>query len=474
MPAESLYAPCCYAVCFMLSLDPEPAYRQVGLSEGVLNSFKMFLDEVEISIRAGKGGPGAVSFLREKFITKGGPDGGNGGSGGNILIRATRNKNTLHHFKGVKLFAAKNGQSGEGNNKSGHSGADLVLDVPVGTLVLEDGKLIADLVTDGEIFLAARGGLGGKGNANFCSSTRQTPRFAELGEPGEERELKLELKLLADIGIIGLPSVGKSTLISVISAARPKIADYHFTTLQPNLGVVNHRDETFVVSDMPGLIKGASRGKGLGHQFLKHAERVRMFWHLIDGNSPTPLTDYKTIREELRKFNPVGSSVSNGVNPELAEKPEVVVISKADICENNALQKLASKLEKKLEEPAFIIASPTHRGVRELLDFTIQKLQKDADKQQATTDNKPLPVYKPHLEAKSKAFSVKRKNKNLYLVDGPRINQIVIMSDLTNPEALARVQDVLDKFGIAREIRRLGGDEGVKVEIVGKSFEWWG
>jgi GTPase len=432
----------------------------------------MFLDEVQISIRAGKGGAGAVSFHREKFVTKGGPDGGHGGHGGNVVIRATRNKNTLHHFRGVKLFAAKNGNSGEGCDRAGKSGEDLTLDVPVGTLILENGKLVADLVSDNETFLAAHGGLGGKGNANFCTSTRQLPKFAELGEPGEERDLKLELKLLADVGIIGLPSVGKSTLISVISSAKPKIADYHFTTLQPNLGVVNHRDENFVVSDMPGLIKGASRGKGLGHQFLKHAERVRFFWHLIDGNSPTPLTDYSTIREELRKFN-----------PKLAAKPEVVVISKADICDNNALQKLASKLEKKLvpaEAGAFVVASPTHRGVKELLDFTIQKFQEiEKEDSKLSTDNPEgtpsgLPTYKPHLEQKSKAFSVKRQNKNLYFVDGPRINQIVVMSDIANPEALARIQDVLDKFGIAREIRRLGGDEGAKVEIAGKRFEWWG
>jgi len=424
----------------------------------------MFLDEVAISIRAGKGGPGAVSFHREKYITKGGPDGGNGGHGGNVLIRATANKNTLHHFKGVKLFAARNGEGGAGCNCSGKSGTDLVLDVPVGTLVLENGKLVADLVKDGEIFLAARGGLGGKGNANFCSSTRQTPRFAELGEPGEEKGLKLELKLLADVGIIGLPSVGKSTLISVISSAKPKIAEYHFTTLTPNLGVVNHRGESFVVSDMPGLIKGASRGKGLGHQFLKHAERVRFFWHLIDGNSQTPLTDYKTIREELRKFN-----------PELAQKPEVVVISKADVCDNNVLQKLAQKFKEKVGENVFIIAAPTHRGVEELLNFTVQKFQEieNVEASQVTSTKPELPIYKPHLEPKSKAFSVKRKNKKLYMVAGPRIEQIAIMSDLTNPEALARMQDVLDKFGVNHELHRAGAEEGATIEIAGKRFEWW-
>ncbi len=429
----------------------------------------MFLDEIAISIKAGKGGHGAVSFHREKYVTKGGPDGGNGGSGGNVIIRAASNKNTLQHFKGVKLFSAKNGQYGEGCNRFGKSGEDLIIEVPVGTLILEEGKLIADLTKDGENFLAARGGLGGKGNANFTSSTRQTPRFAELGEPGEGKKLKLELKLLADVGIIGLPSVGKSTLISVISSAKPKIAEYHFTTLAPNLGVVSHHGENFVISDMPGLIKGASQGKGLGHRFLKHAERVRFFWHLIDGSSSTPLTDYKTIREELKKFN-----------PELAEKPEIVIISKADICENNTLQKLAQKLKEKSVMPAlakvgvFIISSPTHHGIEDLLNLTIQKFQEIKKTANAEKPKEPLPIYKPHLEMKSKAFGVKRKNKKLYYVTGPRLEQIAVMTDFTNPEALARMQDVLEKFSVSRELRRAGAEEGAKIEIAGKRFEWWG
>jgi len=412
-----------------------------------------------------------MSFHREKYVTKGGPDGGNGGNGGNLILRATSNRNTLHHFRGVKLFKAENGKYGESCNRSGKAGEDLILEVPTGTLVLDasdssesKGELLADLTADGESFLVTRGGLGGKGNANFTSSTRQMPRFAELGEPGEERELKLELKLIADVGIIGLPSVGKSTLISVISSAKPKIADYHFTTLAPNLGVVEYRGESFVVSDLPGLIRGASRGKGLGIQFLKHAERVRFFFHLVDGNSKTPLTDYKTIREELRKYN-----------PQLVEKPEILILSKADVCEASSLEKLAEKFKKKLGKNILLLASPTHRGVEDLLNSTIQKLQEIKKAEADLPDlESPLPIYKPHLEARSKAFAVKRQNKKLFLVDGPRINQIAIMSDLSNADALARMQDVLDKFGVNRELRRFGAEEGVQVEIVGKRFEWWG
>ena len=421
----------------------------------------MFLDEVKISIRAGKGGAGAVSFHREKFVVKGGPDGGHGGSGGNVLIRATRNKNTLHHFRGVKLFAARNGEGGAGRLRAGKAGADLFLDVPVGTLVFENGKIVADLISDGETFLAARGGLGGKGNSNFCSSTRQTPRFAELGEPGESKNLKLELKLLADVGIIGLPSVGKSTLISVVSAARPKIADYHFTTLTPNLGVVAHRDANFVVSDMPGLIRGASRGKGLGHQFLKHAERVRFFWHLVDSTSKTPATDYKTIRDELRKFNPA-----------LAAKPEILVFSKTDLVAPAELAKLRAKFAEKTDSKILEISAPTHFGVAELLDATIQNLAK---MKSAEPEKKiEIPVFRPHLEVKSKSFLVTKKNKKLFVVDGPRLNQIVVMSDLANSEALARVQDVLGKFGANRELARAGAEPGATIEIAGKKFEWWG
>ncbi|MFH1375100.1 MAG: GTPase ObgE [Patescibacteria group bacterium] len=422
----------------------------------------MFIDELEIAVRAGNGGNGALSFHREKYVAKGGPDGGHGGHGGNVVLRATANRNTLHHFKGLKLFSAKNGQGGEGCNRAGKAGEDLILDVPVGTLVLENGKLMTDLDQNGEMWIAARGGLGGKGNSNFATSTRQLPRFAELGEPGEEKKLKLELKLLADVGIIGLPSVGKSTLISVISAAKPKIAAYHFTTLAPNLGVVDQHGETFVVSDMPGLIKGASRGKGLGHQFLRHSERVKFFWHLISGESTTPITDYKTIREELRKYN-----------PELSQKPEVVVISKADICDEKTLIKSAQKLEKICKKRPLIISAPTHEGVKDLLNLTIEELQTLGTKnQEPRTPNQT--IYRPHLDEKSKTFSVKRQNKKLYLVDGPRLSQIVVMSDLTNPEALARVQDVLKKFGVSRELRRLGAEPGAKLTIAGKGLEWWG
>jgi GTP-binding protein len=250
-------------------------------------------------------------------------------------------------------------------------------------------------------------------------------------------------------------------LISVVSKAKPKIAEYHFTTITPNLGVVEHRSENFVVSDMPGLIKGASRGKGLGHQFLKHAERVRFFWHLIDSTSKTPLTDYKIIREELRKFN-----------PELAGKPEMLVLSKTDLGDPKELEKFKKKLGEKSDSKIFEICAPIHEGVENLLNFSIEILAKQ--KAAEPKIKKELPVFRPHLEQKSRTFTVQKKNKKLFLVDGPRLNQIVIMSDLANSEALARVQDVLVKFGVNRELAKNGAESGAKIEIAGKRFEWWG
>lgn len=419
----------------------------------------MFLDEVAITVRSGCGGDGVVSFRREKYVTRGGPDGGNGGLGGSVILRADANKNTLQHFRGVKLFAAQSGERGGRQNKAGAGGEDLVLSVPVGTLIFENKKLLVDLAESGASFCAARGGLGGKGNANFVSSVRQAPRFAELGEPGTARQLDLELKLVADGGIIGLPSVGKSTLISVVSAARPKIAAYHFTTLAPNLGVVTHRDASFVITDLPGLIRGASRGLGLGHKFLRHTERVRFFWHLVDGSSPTPVADYRTIRTELTKFNPA-----------LAEKPELVVISKADILTPAALRSVAAKIKKVIGRSPLIISAVAQSGLTALLDATLPLLPKS----EPAPSVPKLKIFQPQFAEKSRAFVIKRQNKKLYFVTGQRLSQIVSMSDLENPEALARVQDVLRKFGVTRELARLGAAAGTRLEIAGKRFEWWG
>ncbi len=285
-----------------------------------------FIDEARITVQSGNGGAGCVSLRREKYIPKGGPDGGDGGRGGDVVFIATTNKRTLYHLQFQKLYRAKNGSGGQGNNRTGKGGDDLTIELPLGTLVIDadTGNLLKDLVDPDEVFVVAKGGRGGLGNARFKSSTNRTPRFAQPGEPGQTLNLRLELKLLADVGVVGLPNAGKSTLVSALSSARPKIADYPFTTLTPNLGVVyTHRREPFIVADIPGLIEGAHTGTGLGIRFLRHVERTRILLHLVDAaaiDSDHPLKALDTVNRELLQYSPA-----------LAEKPQLVVLNKMDV-----------------------------------------------------------------------------------------------------------------------------------------------
>lgn len=329
-----------------------------------------FVDEAEIYVKAGDGGNGCVSFRREKFIPKGGPDGGDGGGGGNVIFKAVKSLNTLLDFRYKKKYFAENGKPGQSNNRSGKSGKDLILPVPVGTIIkdAEDGTIYADLTEENQEVLVAKGGKGGRGNAHFATPVRQTPRFAEKGTPGEEKFIKLELKLLADVGLIGFPNAGKSTLLSVISSAKPKVADYPFTTLVPNLGVVKYNQfKSFVVADIPGLIEGAHRGEGLGHNFLKHVERTKILLHLIDLSYlgyKKPLLGFKTINRELMLFN-----------EDLSLKPQIIVISKIDLPD---VRKKASRYEKifsKLGYKVFKISSATREGIDELLLFISEILE---------------------------------------------------------------------------------------------------
>ena len=329
-----------------------------------------FIDEAIIHVKAGDGGNGCVSFRREKYVPKGGPDGGDGGKGGDVYLVATSSKHTLLDFHYRRIFRAERGQHGRGKNQHGRSGKDLLIPVPVGTVVKDalTGEVLADLAEDGQKWLAARGGRGGRGNARFATPTNQAPRFAEDGEKGEERDLKLELKLLADVGIVGFPNAGKSTLISVISDAKPKIADYPFTTLVPQLGVVGvGTDRSFVVADIPGLIEGAHQGAGLGIQFLKHIERTRVLIHLIDITSielDDPFRPYQIIREELKNFN-----------PDLVKKPEVVALNKIDLIQDqNHVKKLVALYQKQLGVPTFAISALTRKGVSALIHKVSQLL----------------------------------------------------------------------------------------------------
>jgi GTP-binding protein len=329
-----------------------------------------FVDYVKIHVKAGDGGRGCVSFRREKYVPKGGPNGGDGGRGGHIIIRATAEMNTLLDLRYQRQYKAKRGRHGMGKNMHGKDGVDTIIPVPVGTLVRveETGELLADLDARGLEVIAAKGGRGGLGNAHFATPTRQAPKFAQPGEEGEERTLIIELKLLADVGLIGLPNAGKSTLISVISAARPKIADYPFTTLQPNLGVVKWEDfRSFVVADIPGLIEGAHAGAGLGFQFLRHVERTSMLLHLVDvsGMSPgDPVENLKKISRELELYS-----------EKLLEKPQIVVATKLDVADNDKLDRLSNYC-KNTGVDFFSISSATGRGVKELVRYVAERIKR--------------------------------------------------------------------------------------------------
>ena len=327
-----------------------------------------FVDEVSIRVFSGKGGKGCVGFRREKYIPRGGPDGGDGGKGGDVSIRATARLRTLLDLKYQKENRAKNGEAGKGKNCHGKDGSNLIIPVPIGTLITDvvDGEVLADLVEDGQEYVTARGGRGGRGNAHFASATRQAPRFSQPGEEGEEGELRLELKLLADVGIIGYPNVGKSTLISRISAAKPKIADYPFTTLVPNLGVVQYKDfKNFVVADIPGLIEGAHDGAGLGVRFLKHVERTSFFIHIVDISGFTdrdPLRDFDVINEELRAFN-----------SDLAKNPQVVVLNKIDVVGDRGRIDELKKHFMDQNHEVYTISAVTGEGVDELVDAVAER-----------------------------------------------------------------------------------------------------
>ena len=342
-----------------------------------------FIDEITVKVKAGDGGRGCVSFRREKFVPKGGPDGGNGGDGGDVIFIATTSYNTLSHLRGKRLIKAKRGEHGRGKDQYGKKGEDILVYVPVGTIIkdLKTGEVIADLTEDGIKAIVAKGGKGGRGNKCFVSSTNQAPYYAEDGYPGEEKELLLELKLIADVGLIGYPNTGKSTLISVISNARPKIADYPFTTLHPNLGVVDYNEKfSFVVADIPGLIKGAAEGKGLGYQFLKHIERTKIFVHLLDStiiDIDKLANNYFSIRNELSKYK-----------KELLSKREIVALSKIDAVDKESIDKIITELSKKINKKIFPISSITGEGLNELLKEIYNNLVENVKTKSDTCDIK--------------------------------------------------------------------------------------
>lgn len=411
----------------------------------------MFLDQTRIVVRSGNGGSGAVSFRREKYVPRGGPDGGDGGRGGHIIMEATHDLNTLSGFRYQQHFRAENGEPGGAGNRYGKAGADLIIKVPVGTLVrnAENNKILADLTEPGSQVIIVRGGRGGRGNSHFATSTRQTPQFAEKGEPGTELMLELELKLLADVGLIGFPNVGKSSLLAKISAARPKVADYPFTTLEPNLGVVDYKDQSFVAVDIPGLIEGAHKGVGLGHQFLKHIERTRLLIHLVDlsgFSGRDPYQDYLQINEELSLYN-----------PELINKEQIVAANKFDLPEaRQAWENFQSKVT---DRPVIPISAATGEGIDRLLDLVIQKLALLPKYTTTITEE-----IEPEQFPEEKGTEIIKEGQT-YRVKNSALEKRILRYDLKNDYSLYSLQRLLKKWGINQALIDHGIKEGDSVRI---------
>lgn len=421
----------------------------------------MFYDEARIHVKSGDGGDGMISFRREKFIPRGGPDGGDGGNGGSIIFEVDTNVNSLVRFHRQVHFNAEDGKNGQPKRQTGASGDDLVLPVPPGTIVrdAESGELVADLVKPGDRVTVVEGGKGGRGNIRFASSTNQAPRLAERGEPGKERSLTLELKLIADVGIVGVPNAGKSTLLSVVSAAQPKVAAYPFTTLQPNLGVVQFEDfETIVFADIPGLIEGAAGGTGLGHDFLRHVERTRILVHLLDGAAQDPLEDWAMINQELALYD-----------TRLEEKPQLVVLNKIDLADARAWEPL---IRERMEEegiPFHAISAVTQEGVSELLNLVRSMLQEAPSPRLAEAPEK-LPVIRP--EEDEEAFAIFRLSNGGWRVRGKKIERIAAQTYFEFDATAMRFQQILDQMGISKALRDAGVEEGDTVIIGDEILEW--
>ncbi|MDD3896744.1 MAG: GTPase ObgE [Candidatus Peribacteraceae bacterium] len=428
----------------------------------------MFLDQAAIKVIGGSGGRGCVSWRRESFVPKGGPDGGNGGNGGNVYLIADANTDTLSAYASKKVFKAEIGHYGMGKNCNGKGGEDLLLPVPPGTLIKDaaTGAILADLPHPGDQVLIAGGGRGGYGNAHFKSSTRQRPDFAELGEPGEEKKIALELKLVADVGIIGLPSVGKSTLIAAISSARPKIADYPFTTLIPNLGVVSVDDRSYVVCDVPGLIGGASEGKGLGIQFLRHIERCGVLLHLLDvsralgeGNVLDPqilLADYKTIRAELEAHSPT-----------LSQKQELVLLNKHDLVASHTEDAVAALKEAGID--VFMsISAAAHSGTEELKKKLLPLVLSFRKAQLEPREETSLPVLRPGEQSDQMgAYRIEQQEDGSIFVRGKRLEQFVRMTNFESIGGVRRFKDVFERIGLLRAIRSVRKESEAAVYVAG-------
>ena len=465
----------------------------------------MFVDVAKVNLKAGKGGDGAVSFRHEIYIPKGGPDGGDGGRGGSIIFRADKDTNTLIDFRFNPILTAEDGKNGSGTRSAGRSGKDLIVEVPIGTVVYKvtgPRVKIADLTYDGQEEVIARGGDGGFGNAHFKSSVRQTPKIAEVGEPGEEFEAELELKLLADVGLVGLPNAGKSTFLSVVSNAKPEIADYPFTTITPNLGVATIDGKDLLIADIPGLIEGASEGKGLGHAFLRHVDRTAVLLHLIDIYSDDAGEAYQTIRNELKKYS------------DLKDRPEIVALTKAEGLDEEIIKmQTASILAKNPDARVYVISSSAHQGLEEVLRALKAEVEDNArgdtfestemiargdtfenadmiatgdaawgtPGESARSDARTgenaaagpvagIPVITLSDKALKDTWTVEETEDGKFIVRGEKIEKFARRTDMSNYASINRLRDIMKKLGIRAELTSRGAKDDSIISIAGKEF----
>ncbi len=442
----------------------------------------MFIDTAKVKLQAGKGGDGAVSFRHEIYIPKGGPDGGDGGKGGSIIFRADKDTNTLLDFRYNPELKAEDGKNGSGQRSAGRSGRDLIVEVPIGTIVYRDGEMLADLTRDQEEAVIAKGGDGGFGNAHFKSSVRQTPTIAEVGEPGEAFEAALELKLIADVGLVGLPNAGKSTFLSVVSNARPEIADYPFTTLTPQLGVATIDGQDLLIADIPGLIAGASEGKGLGHDFLRHVDRTAVLLHLVDVYNNDAGAAYQTIRHELERY------------AELASRPEIVALTKCEGVDQEIINMQESAiLSVNPDARVFAISSAAQQGITELLralvkeknaaraalgkrssspelsEASVEPSSNAFETEPSALEADNLPVITLSADQLSRAWQV-QKQDDKFIVSGPKIEKFARRTDLNNYASVNRLRDILKKMGIRAELTSQGAQPDSVISIAGKEF----
>ena len=424
----------------------------------------MFTDYAKIKVKSGNGGDGAVTFRREKYVAAGGPDGGDGGKGGDVYFVVDKDLNTLLDFRFKKNFKAEDGKNGEGSHRYGKSGEDLYIKVPRGTVIkdAETQKVLADLSEENQKELLFEGGRGGKGNSHFATSTRQAPRFAQDGEKGIEKELILELKLLADVGLLGYPSVGKSTFLSKVTSAKPKIADYHFTTLVPNLGVVKGEfGDSFVIADIPGIIEGASEGVGLGIQFLRHIERTRLLLHIIDVSGlegRDPEEDYYKINKELTKYS-----------EKLSKRKQIIVANKIDVMQDNDLYEKLERVAKENKLEIYKISAATGEGLKELL-ARVSVLLKELPKEELVEVEKEHKVYT--LKEDKNEFDIKIENGE-FIITGPAVERLMGRINIGDNESYHYFEKMLRELGIEDELRRLGVKEGDSVKVLEWEFEWY-